>query len=546
MVSPECMLLAAVPELGGYFSVPKIVVMLVLLVPWLQACAWASKDITRVHTQRLVWLPLVMGSGVLAVVLWLAAPWFMFGLAAYLVLVGGAITAYVVHRNKRVVPKAKVFTAAHLRTLLHRQKEQKVEIVQKLKLYDSLTRPVFPPAENEPELRQIYNLVQTFLHNVITYRASEVEIIPSGPQSAVRFAIDGVIQPQPAMDHIEAETLIDYLKTLAGLNVEDKRRPQMGKVNIEMGAVATDMTVSTAGTTHGQRLGLRVVLEAVRTDIGQLGMPEDLRDRLEHLNAQSKGMTIVSSLHSNGATSTLYSLLRLHDAFTKQLVTLEANPKIELENVAQQKYADQNELLAKLASVLRRDPEIIMVDNCQSPQAAALLRETAETKNVLLGLSADSTFVALAKWVKLNSDHVAPALGCLKTVVCQVLVRKLCPGCKEEYRPARDMLAKLNLPAEKIDKFYRPPTKPLTDEKGNPITCATCRGTGYYGRTAAFELLELSDEIRQLVAEGASLNRIKAACRKNRMLYLQEQALRKVIEGVTSIEEVVRVSKPAK
>lgn len=104
-------------------------------------------------------------------------------------------------------------------------------------------------------------------------------------------------------------------------------------------------------------------------------------------------------------------------------------------------------------------------------------------------------------------------------------------------------MSKLNLPAEKIEKFYRPPTRPLTDEKGNPITCPTCRGTGYYGRTGAFELMEVTDEIRELVAGNASLGRIKAACRKNKMLYLQEQALRKVIDGVTGIDEVIRVSK---
>jgi type II secretory ATPase GspE/PulE/Tfp pilus assembly ATPase PilB-like protein len=124
-----------------------------------------------------------------------------------------------------------------------------------------------------------------------------------------------------------------------------------------------------------------------------------------------------------------------------------------------------------------------------------------------------------------------------------MLLRKLCPACKEAFRPAKEMLVKLNLPAEKIDKFYRPPTKPQVDEKGNPVICPTCRGTGYMGRTAAFELLEFNDEIRQLVIQNAPLAQLKAACRKSRMLYLQEQALRKVIEGLTNIEEVIRVSK---
>ncbi|MCK4626080.1 MAG: type II/IV secretion system protein, partial [Phycisphaerae bacterium] len=171
-----------------------------------------------------------------------------------------------------------------------------------------------------------------------------------------------------------------------------------------------------------------------------------------------------------------------------------------------------------------------------------LICEAAVEKSVLLGSAAPSALAALAKWVKIvgNADK---ALTPLKVVTCQMLLRKLCPNCKEAYGPPRDMLAKLNLPAEKINKFYRPPTKPLVDEKGNPFICPTCRGTGYYGRIGAFELLEVTDEIRELVTQNAPLSRIKAACRKNKMLYLQEQALRKVIAGVTSIEEVIRVSK---
>ena len=172
-----------------------------------------------------------------------------------------------------------------------------------------------------------------------------------------------------------------------------------------------------------------------------------------------------------------------------------------------------------------------------------MLTPAAADKLIMLGMKADSSLQALAKWVKLAADTRQQAVKLLRAVTNQVLLRKLCPQCREAFRPAKDLLARLNLPAEKIDKFYRPPTKPLTDEKGNPIVCPTCRGTGYYGRTGAFEMLELNDEIRELILSNAPLQRIKAACRRNKMLYLQEQALRKVIEGVTDIGEVIRVSK---
>jgi type II secretory ATPase GspE/PulE/Tfp pilus assembly ATPase PilB-like protein len=302
------------------------------------------------------------------------------------------------------------------------------------------------------------------------------------------------------------------------------------------------MKVRTDGTTHGQRLQLHVVQELARTRLEDLGMPDDLRGRLEKINAVEAGLIIVSAPPGNGLTSTLYSLLRKHDAFMQQLATLESVVTVELENITQQTYRDQTELTGQLGSLLRRDPDVVMLDGCKTPQTAKLICQAAGSKNFLLGMGAENSFVALAKWIKVCGDRPT-AVAPLRAITCQVLLRALCPDCREAYRPPQALLAKLNLPADRIEHFYRPPTRQLTDEKGKPVVCPTCRGTGYRGRTAAFELLEMTEAIRELIVQDASLSQIKSACRKNKMLYLQEQALRKVIAGATSIEEVVRVSK---
>jgi type II secretory ATPase GspE/PulE/Tfp pilus assembly ATPase PilB-like protein len=266
--------------------------------------------------------------------------------------------------------------------------------------------------------------------------------------------------------------------------------------------------------------------------------------RLREISGRGQGLILVSGRPGTGVTSTLYSLLREQDAFIKQLVTLEQQVEVDLENITQNKYANAADLPGRLASALRLDPDVVMVDECENEKAAATINEAAQRILILLGVKAADTFQALAKWVKLAGPE---GMNSLQAVLCQVLVRKLCPECREAYTPDPSMLAKANLPSKKIERFYRPPTKPLTDEKGNEIVCHACRGTGYIGRTAVFELLEVTDEIRQLVATGQSVSQIKAACRKNKMLYLQEQALRKVIQGVTSVQEVVRVSqKPQK
>jgi len=535
-------MLAAVPEAGSYFSVFKIIVILILLLPWLYASTWVNKDTVRVHASQPTWSVAVLGAGASSALIWLLAPWFVVGLAVYLVLVGSSVGAYVLMRNKRVAPEARVLTPEHLRSVVTAKKKHAVDVVERVKLYDNLTRPVFAPPAEEPDLRKAYNLTQNFLHNVVLFRASDVDLTPSAGRTSVRFVIDGVLQQRPSAERAEAEDVIDFTKRIAGLDLEEKRRPQIGKIAIEAGAFTVDASVTTAGTAHGQRMQLRIMQEAARTSLDQLGMPDDLRQRVEKLNSATTGLIIVSGPRGNGVTSTLYSLLRQHDAFMLQLVSLESSPTVELENITRNAYRDQVDLPGRLASALRRDPDVVMVDRCSTAQTAGIISEAGGGKAILLGMTADSSFKALAKWIKVAGDDRQQALAVLNALLCQVLLRKLCPNCKEPYHPARGLIARLNLP-ERIENFFRPPTKPLTDEKGRPIICATCRGTGYYGRTAAFELLEMTDEIRQLVREEASLSRIKAACRKNKMLYLQEHALRKVIDGVTSIEEVIRVSK---
>jgi type II secretory ATPase GspE/PulE/Tfp pilus assembly ATPase PilB-like protein len=535
-------MLAGLPEAGGYVSTFKIVSILVLLWPWLYAASWINKDVVRAHMLAWQWKGLALGSGFLALVIWFVLPWYVVGLVAYLALVGSTVAVYVVQRNRRVVAKARVLTRQHLSSLLRPQKRPSVEVVQRIKMYDALGRPVAAPPENQPQERQAYNFAQNFLHNVLVFRASEVDLSPAGEETSVRFVVDGVMQQRPAVARADAELVIDHIKGMAGMNTEERRRPQTGKIGVEAGAVVVDVDAATAGTTGGQRLQLRIVQEAARTNLEELGLPDDLRRRLEELNAAETGLILVAGPRANGVTSTLYSLLRRHDAFMEQLVTLEASAKVDVENITQYQYKDQSELAVQLAKTLRRDPDVVMVDACEATQAAKLICEAAGSKNVLLGCIADSSLVALAKWIKVVGE-VSTAVAPLKAITCQVLVRKLCPTCREEYPPPRDLLAKLNLPAQRIDKFYRAPTGPRVDEKGRPVVCPTCRNTGYFGRTGAFELLEMTDAIRQLVIAQAPLKEIRAACRKNKMLYLQEQALRKVIEGVTSIDEVIRVSK---
>jgi len=542
-------ILGTVLAVGGYVSPVKLAAMVVLAIPWLYAAPWVAKDARRVRAPEALWNGAVLGAGALGMLLWLVVPVYAVGLLLYVVLSGATLSAYIVYRNGRVKESHRIFTGEWFQRLTSRRKAETIVVEQLVKIYDSHNKIVLspPPGKADPGLIETYNLAQNLLHDMVWRRASRVDIAPAGQQAAVRYEIDGVVIPQASMNLADSEALINFLKAPAGMDAQERRRPQEGHVSVDIteGGHATDIVLTTAGTTGGQRMQFQLVKEAIRTNLEELGMTDDVLRRVGELNLAGNGFLIVSGPPRSGVTSTLYSLLKQHDAFIRQLVTLEKQPVVDLENITQHTYADDASLAATLAAALRRDPDVVMIDQCPDAKTAQLICDAAGRKSLLLGMHATDAFQALAKWVKVSGDPVAATKN-LRGVLCQALLRKLCPTCREAYRPDPQLLAKANLGGQQIDSFYRPPTKPLVDEKGNPVTCPSCQGSGYVARTAAFELLEITDELRQMVAQNASLSQIKAACRKNRMLYLQEEALRKVIDGVTSIQEVIRVTQHAK
>jgi len=533
---------------GGYFSIPKTVVMILLVLPWLYWAPWVEKDAKAVHAASGAWSLAVLIVGVLTLLIWLVQPFFIVGLLVYAMLTGGVLLAYVVHRNAMVEPAQRVLTAEHLKDVFSRgggKQQSGGQTVTKLKVYQSSGMVAMPPAETaSPELREAYNLAQNLLYDIVWRRASEADITPATQQARIRFVVDGVAVERPPVGLNYSEGIIQYLKGVGGMDVEDRRRPQQGKLAVDLAGMQLELSLQTTGTTGGQRMRLRVLQEFVRTKLDTLGMDPEMLARVLELNQSGPGLIIVSGRPGSGVTSTLYSLLREHDAFVQQLETLEAKESIELENITQHIYGEPDRLAPMLSAALRSDPAVIMVDQCPDEAAAGMILGAAAEKTILLGMQAGDTFMALAKWAKLCGD-AAVAVGPLRAVLCQVLLRKLCPNCRESYTPNPEVLAKANLSAGKVQKLYRSPTKPMMDEKQNPIACLTCQGSGYLDRTAVFELLEVTEEIRALISGGASLAQIKSACRKNRMLYLQEQALRRAIDGATSIQEMIRVWQPA-
>ena len=547
-------LMASIDPMGDYFSPLKIAAVFVLVLPWLWFVPWAQRDARRTLTPEQLVGGLLLGVGAIGLIVWLALPMFGVGLAIFAVLTIGPSLGYLIYRDGKVPAQHRVLTMSHLTSMSARKDARKIKVTTRLKVYDSDGRLAVAPDEEEAsiEVKLAYNGAQDLLYDLLSFRASEADLTPVGQEAKLRFLVDGAVTTRPSLDGADSDLIIQHIKLLAGLNADQRRKPQQGQISIDLVNQAIDLIVTTAGTTSGQRLQFRVVQESIQTQLDQLGMSEDVQEKITDANQVGGGLIIVSAPARNGLTSTLYSLLRCHDSFTMQLTTLEAKVAFEQDNVSQHAYGKDPAAMRKLlVSSLRHEPHVVMIDACKDPEAASVIVQAARERLILLGVSATDSFTALAKWAKV-CGNATEAMASLKIVLAQVLVRKLCTECREPYRPDPSLLAKANLQAGDIKEFYRTPTKPRLDDKdkplvdrdGNAIPCPACHGTGYYGRTGVFELLEITNELRELVAAGAALSKIKAACRKNQMLYLQEQALQKVIAGISSVQEVIRVTQP--
>jgi general secretion pathway protein E len=270
---------------------------------------------------------------------------------------------------------------------------------------------------------------------------------------------------------------------------------------------------------------------------------------LEKLRQDRQGLFLITGPKKSGITTTMYAMIRDHDAFLNNINTIEKQPSGQLLNVTQTTFSltdtGTSTYAKKLQSLVRMGPDVVGIGECEDPETAKVASAAAKDgKIVYVVLEADSVLQAMARWLKLVGDRKLVA-ETLTGISNQRLLRKLCDTCKQGYAPNKELLKKFNLPADKAKVLYRP-GKEVFDKRGKPSMCEDCQGTGFIGRTGVFEMIVLDDELKKAVKTVAQLPELGVQFRKAKMLYLQEQALRKVISGTTAINEMLRVLAPAK
>ena len=531
---------------GGYISIIKILIFLAMFLGWLPLLVWVHEDAKTLETKGPVWTVVVLGAGALGILVWLVMPIFIVAMLFYIIAIGVTSLAYVKFRNARVLDFDRVLTVDHIKNALV-SKEKKLEGLKNFTFITANRNEVPIPEPRTPDFFG-YKIAYEILKDATWRRASNIAFSPTPQDYQVSYYVDGAVLKQPNINKDQVEYFIRFIKHLSDLDTEERRKPQKGKFTIRRvkEKIYTSWEVTTAGSTAGEQVRLKQLMQESASRLSELGLMPEQYEKLSKFRDVKHGLFIVSGPDKSGLTTTLYALLRNHDAFLNNINTLEKQPSDQLPNITQNVFnlsdTGTTTYAKKLLSVVRMGPDIVGVADCEDAQTAQVACAAAnDGKLVYLVLKAESVMQTLGQWLKLVGDRNLVAQSLLG-ISNQRLLRKLCSKCKEGYTPDKDQFRKFNISAEKTKVLYRA-GKVIYDKRGKPSTCEECQGTGYLGRTGVFEIITINKELAKVI-QSQPVPEIAKQFRRAKMLYLQEQALRKVINGTTTINEMIRALKP--
>jgi len=383
----------------------------------------------------------------------------------------------------------------------------------------------------------IVKLVQAIMTQAVGDRASDVHIEPTEKDVRVRFRVDGVLHEVMHSPKNIQGGLISRLKVMADLNIAEKRVPQDGRISMRVGGRQLDLRVATLPTVFGEKVVIRVLDKSnALLRLEDLGFMEDAYKRFEASFRKPYGALLVTGPTGSGKSTSMYATLNILNEEDKNIITVEDPVEYRLAGVNQMQVNPKAGLTfaSALRSILRADPDIVLIGEIRDKETATIAIEAALTGHLVLSsLHTNDAASAVSRLVEMDVETflVASAIDC---VVAQRLARKLCVRCKEGYVPEQTQLQMAGYPEwlwSEITELFR------------PAGCSACSNTGYRGRIGLYEVMQMSEEIERLTVDRASADQIKAVSIQQGMMTLRDDGLEKTRMGITSIEEIARVVK---
>ncbi len=383
----------------------------------------------------------------------------------------------------------------------------------------------------------IIQLVNMLIVQGVKDRASDIHIEPNEKGLLIRFRIDGMLHDIRTLPNTIKSAIVSRVKILSKMDIAERRLPQDGRFQVKFGNREVDLRVSTIPTVLGEKVVMRLLDKSKGLiKLEQLGFIPEQLEEFKSIIFRSYGIILLTGPTGSGKTTTLYATLNEVNSKDKNIITVEDPVEYKLNRINQIQVKPKINLTFAntLRSILRQDPDIIMIGEIRDAETAQIAVQAALTGHLVLStLHTNDAPSAVTRLIDMNVETFLISSSVIG-VIAQRLVRVICENCKEEYVPGKDVISGLHLKANSNNdgkvKLYR------------GAGCSLCKKTGYYGRTSIYELMVLDEDIRELIISKASSNIIKDAAIKKGMKTLKDSGLEKALQGITTIEEVLRVA----
>lgn len=530
---------------GSYINLWALVPVLGLFFLWVHTTAWADEDGRALKLNYEMWNSLVFLVGVVGFVVALTLA-FPFGFLVLLGAYGVPLGFYIKERNDRVPESAKVMTPAHIQGLVIRGLTRiGINLAPKGARDAALGPPIRfigkssgkggdDGRSKQAEKSRGFVAAKELIYDAIMRRATDIHMEPKEDEYSARYRIDGVMYPTEPFDRAMGESIINIFKVLGAMDITEKRKPQDGSFRAELEKRLIDFRSASQGTRDGEKMSLRILDQSQSVSkLDHLGMRKQMQDQLKEIINQPHGLLLVCGPTGAGKSTTLYAAINDLDALQQNIITVEDPVEYKIANVTQIEVNVKagNSFANALRSILRQDPDIVMIGEIRDAETAKIACQAANTGHMVFStVHANDTISALYRVIDLGVESFLLS-SALSAILGQRLVRKLCDECKQKYAPKPELLKQVGLPAGKVEAFFRPPTNA-------EAPCPNCSGLGYRGRMGVYELLIITDRLRDMIRENAPVSAVKAEARKNGMLYMKEEGLRLVVKGLTSMQEL--------
>ncbi|HEY2587382.1 MAG TPA: ATPase, T2SS/T4P/T4SS family [Tepidisphaeraceae bacterium] len=382
----------------------------------------------------------------------------------------------------------------------------------------------------------VIRFVNYLLFDALKQGASDIHIEPKEKALKIRYRIDGVLFEAMNPPHSMTPAIISRLKIMSNLDIAERRLPQDGRIRAMIHGRKIDLRLSTLPTPNGEKCVMRILdNKSINVALEDLGFSENVLTIWKNQIDQPHGILLVTGPTGSGKTTTLYSSLRCMDGNKMNISTVEDPIEYHLGSATQVQVVDKIGMTfsAALRSLLRQDPDVVMLGEIRDKETANIAVQAALTGHLVL--STLHTNDAPASVTRLINIGVEPYLisSAVNAILAQRLVRKICPHCKEEYKPSDEMKEFLTLQGFTSEVMYQ--------GKG----CDRCRKTGHTGRLGIYELLVMDDSLRDMVTANPDVNQLRKLCRERGLVTLREDGFQKVMKGLTTVDEILRVTESA-